>query len=287
MAKVINDILLVPVDFTEITMNAVRHAMNLADKSPVSFKIALLHVINRESKAQLKKELLGMEAIFEKLEKIKAEIQKENLIEVDLIAREGSIFDVIAQVAGEIGARFMILGTHGKKGLQYLFGSFAFKVITQSPCPVIVVQEKSPASVEYNKIIFPINIFTEPRQQVQFAIRSARNLGSRIVIFAQLFNDVAANNKVRIITNQIESEFARNDVQYEVYTAEKQSNFVDQLIEFSKHNKGDLIMIMTDSSIDRPDFNNSSWSEALIFNDAAIPVLCINPVYLGEIYFTF
>jgi hypothetical protein len=47
-----------------------------------------------------------------------------------------------------------------------------------------------------------------------------------------------------------------------------------------------MMMMMTDSNIENPSFDNSSWSEKLIFNLAQIPVLCINPVYLGQIYFT-
>ena len=43
--------------------------------------------------------------------------------------------------------------------------------------------------------------------------------------------------------------------------------------------------MMTDSRIDHPDFHNSSWSEKLIFNEAAIPVICINPVWLGQVFF--
>jgi nucleotide-binding universal stress UspA family protein len=284
MTKIINDIILVPVDFTETTMHAVKYAVNLADKSPRNFKLMLLHVINKESRSKLKKESQGLETIFEKLKNIKTNIQKEFMIEVDYVAKEGSIFEVINEVAVSIGASLMIVGTHGKKGLQNLFGSYAFRVIAHSPCSVIVIQNDSPIPKELGKVMFPVNIFTEPRQQVQHAIRMANNLGARIIIFTQRFGDDAANFKVKIITNQIENAFSHSNVQYEIASAEKKANFTDQLIEASKDYGVDLILMMTDSSIDNPDFNNSSWSESLIFNKAAIPVMCINPIYLGEIY---
>lgn len=285
MTKLINDIILVPVDFTPTTLHAVKYAVNIADKSPRNFKLMLLHVINKESRTKLKKEYQGIETIFEDLQKIKENIQKEFMIEVDYLAKEGSIFDVINEVAMNIGASVMVIGTHGKKGIQKLFGSYAFKVVAQSPCAVIVIQNDTIIPKEFAKVMFPVNIFTEPRQQVQHAIRIATNLGSRIIMFTQRFSDEAANNKLKIITNQIENAFSHSNVQYELYSAEKKPGFADQLIEASKDHKVDLILMMTDSSIDNPDFNNSSWSEALIFNKASIPVMCINPVYLGEIYY--
>ena len=285
MTKIINDIILVPVDFTETTLHAVKYAVNIADKSPRNFKIMLLHVINKESRSKLKKESQGLETIFEDLKRIKTSIQKEFMIEVDYIAKEGSIFEVIQEVATNIGASLMVVGTHGKKGLQHLFGSYAFRVVAQSPCSVIVIQNDTPIPQEIGKVMFPVNIFTEPRQQVQHAIRMANNLGARIIIYTQRFGDDAANYKVKVITNQIENAFSHSNVQYEIASAEKKANFAEQLIEASKDFGVDLILMMTDSSITAPDFNNSSWSESLIFNKAAIPVMCINPIYLGEIYY--
>ena len=44
-------------------------------------------------------------------------------------------------------------------------------------------------------------------------------------------------------------------------------------------------MMMTDSNIESPNFDTSSWSEKMIYNVAQIPVFCINPLYLGQIYY--
>jgi nucleotide-binding universal stress UspA family protein len=279
-----NNIILVPTDFTVVGQNAIDHAVIAGEI--LDFKVVILHVINRETKTRFGKEKTGA-SVEQKLKDIVKEIKsKSKKIKVDFIFREGSIFDVIDEVAAELKVNMMILGTHGKKGLQHVFGSFAMRVISQSPVPVIVVQKRAIQNHGYKKIIFPIGLYTEARQQVFYAIVTSLLFKSEILIYkqtAKLPEDVA---KLNIITAQIEEEFTRKGVKYELTNAEKHTQFAEQLLDFAVWKNADLIMMMTDSNIEHPNFNNSSWSEKLMFNEAQIPILCINPVYLGQIYFT-
>jgi nucleotide-binding universal stress UspA family protein len=280
--QVRNNIILVPTDFTPVGQNAIDHAVRAGEL--LNFKIVLLHVINRETKASLGKENTGFE-VEKKFKEIVKGIKSKSKVSVDFLFREGSIFDVIHQVADELKVNFMILGTHGKRGLQRLFGSYALKVITHSPVPVIVVQKRQIGPQGFKKIVFPIGLYTESRQQVFHAIVSSILFKSEILVFKQTSNQVADNTRLDIITRQIEEEFARNKVKYKIFEAEKHANFAGQLLDFAVSESADMLMIMTDSNIANPNFNNSTWSEKLIFNLAQIPVLCINPVYLGQIYF--
>ncbi len=282
MANRRNNILLVPTDFSEICQNAIDHAVDLA--SQVNFKVTLLHIIDRDSRAK-SEENPSSGAEF-KLQQIVDKIRNESGITADFIIREGNIFDDIGEVAKEIGANMLILGTHGKKGLQYLFGSHAMKVIAHSPVAVIVVQKRKISHNGYQKLVFPVGLYTEARQQVSHAIAASHMFGSDILMFQQVSPNEDDNSKIGIISKQIEKEFEDHDVKFTVASAGKTSNFSKQLIDFAITNNADLILMMTDSNINNPDFNNSSWSEQLIFNDAQIPVMCINPTYIGQIYFS-
>ena len=276
------NLILVPTDFSETCQKAIEYAANTAKK--LNFSLAVLHVITAKTMTALKKEKKGLETIIEQLEVLKKNVEKKYKISVTYTAREGNIFEVIHRVADELQAKLMILGTHGKKGIQYLFGSYAFKVVSQSPVAVIVIQQSSPYS-SYQKVIFPVNNFIEPRQQVQHAIEFSQLMGYKIVIFKQQAGEILAKNQLKIVTNQIIERFEEEKVSYEIHEAEKPSHYEQQLIAFAQQQKADAILMMTDSRPDHPDFNNSSWSEKLIFNEAAIPVICINPVYLGKFYF--
>lgn len=279
-----NDIILVPTDFTPIGQNAIDHAVKAGEL--LNFKVTILHVINRETKSNFGKENTEL-AVEKKLKDIVKDIKSKSKVSVDFIFREGSIFDVIHEVADELKVNMMILGTHGKKGLQHLTGSYAMKVITQSPVPVIVVQKRQIGDHGYKKIVFPIGLYTESRQQVFYAIVTHLLFKSELLVYKQTSKQVADTTKLNIITSQIEEEFTKHGVKYTVTEAEKHANFAGQLLDFAVSHSADMLMMMTDSNIENPSFDNSTWSEKLIFNLAQIPVLCINPVYLGQIYFTF
>lgn len=282
MKAKLQNLILVPTDFSETCHHATEYAAHLAKK--LNFSVLLLHVITSQTRSRLKREKKGLETVVKELSDIRKDVEKKHEIPVDYTAREGSIFDVIGEVASDRHANLMVLGTHGKKGLQYLFGSYAFKVVSQSPVPVVVTQQSSPIS-SFQKVVFPVNNYIEPRQQVKHAIGLSRLMGLRILIFKQLATEVNAKNQLTIVTNQIRERFDAEKVTYDVHDAEKTSQYEQQLIDFARQQHADAIMMMTDSRIDHPDFNNSTWSEKLIFNEAAIPVICINPVYLGEVYF--
>jgi len=57
---------------------------------------------------------------------------------------EGPIAETIVQKAHAMGADLIVLGSHGRRGLDRLFlGSVAEKVATMAPCSVEIVKDKS------------------------------------------------------------------------------------------------------------------------------------------------
>lgn len=281
MINKLNKLILVPTDFSETCQNAIDYAVHLAQQT--GWHVYVLHVINRETKARFGKDAEG--AVESELNKIIDKIHADTQVKATAIHREGSIFDIIGDVAEELGANLLILGTHGKKGLQYLFGSFALRVISQSHVPVCVVQRKRLPEHGFKKVIFPVGIHTEARQQVRYVLNFPAREAIEVLMLKQHSSDPAFAAKVDIVTSQIEDEFQKHNVNYSVHSAARESGFAEQLIDFAVETNSDIIFMMTDSNIDHPEFNNSSWSETLIFNEAQIPVLCINPTYIGEIYF--
>jgi nucleotide-binding universal stress UspA family protein len=273
--KQYNNIILVPTDFSEVCDNAINHGAEMAKS--LGYKLCILHVINRETKSRLKKENLDLTEVVKTLKEIKAKYAKKNKIEIDTIAVEGSIFSAIQEVAHEIKANMMVLGTHGKKGLQKVFGSYALRVVLESPIPVFVVQKRS-FGHGFKEIVFPVSNDLEARQKVQNALKIAKLFNSRIHIFQSKERDTALQNRVSIITRQITEIFDKEKVKYFAVQAEKASGYADQVLSYAVLKKADLIMIMTQPNVDVPGFSMSNWDEKLMFNDAQIPVMCTNPL---------
>ena len=276
-----NNIVLIPTDFSEVCDNAVNHGIELARS--LKYKVAILHVINKETKSKLRKEDLDISYIENKLADYKKKYESGCGVEVETIHVEGSIFSAINEVAVNIKANLMVLGTHGKKGLQHLFGSFALKVVLESPVPVIVVQKKSFGD-GYKEIVFPVSNDVEPRQKVQWAKLMAKLFNAKVNIFQSFEKETEMNNRLDIITRQITDIFDESDLEYSIKKADKSTDFADQVLSYAVTNDAKMIMIMTRPNLDVPGFSLSGWDERLMFNDAQIPVMCINPVEVGTYY---
>jgi nucleotide-binding universal stress UspA family protein len=280
--KKYNNIVLIPTDFSEVCGNAVSHGVKLAKF--LGYKVFILHIINKETKSELKKKNVGTDYIDLHLKEYKKYYTKKYDVEIDTMAVEGSIFSTINTVAREIKANLMVMGTHGKKGLQHVFGSYAMKVVEESTVPVVVVQKRAFKS-GYKNIVFPVSNDLEPRQAVHWAKLMAKLFKAKIHIYISPEKDTARRTALAIITKQITTVFDAEEVSYSIVTAEKSSAFAEQIISYSVIQHADLIMIMTRPNIDVVGFSLSAWDEKLMFNEAQIPVMGINPIEFGYHYY--
>src|SRR3989337_928288 len=128
------NLIMVTWDFTEKSMFAVEHAVQMS--SMMMGEIAIVHIVKKGSE------------IRDAEKRMSDEIRKkftDPSLAFKFIVRAGSIFHTIADVAAEINAVLVIMGTHGIVGMQKFLGSWALKVVASSKAPFIVVQE-SPQS---------------------------------------------------------------------------------------------------------------------------------------------
>ena len=81
------------------------------------------------------------EAEIEDAEKLLAWLaQEEGLDDVDFRAAIGNAADVVVDAARELGAAFVVIGSHGRRGLRSaVLGSVSHAVATSAPCPVVIV----------------------------------------------------------------------------------------------------------------------------------------------------
>ncbi len=270
MDTTMNDIILVPTDFSEVCSNAASQAAEAAKL--LNMKVVLLHIINSDTKAFLKNENLSADSLEDKLKEISTQLAAKFDVTVEYMTREGSIFTEIGEVVKDLGVSLVYLGTHGKVGLQHLTGSYALKVVTSSDAPTIVVQ-KRPFSEGYKNIVLPITSEAGPLDKTRWAVYIARKFNATIHIY--LVGD--ASDDIYNASKQIADYLAKNNVKYSERTAEKSSNFAKQVIDYATSNNSDLIMIMTNPDKGFGKFLLGSYDEDIIFNTSQIPVMCINP----------
>ncbi len=128
--------ILIPVDFTSVAKTAISYAVKIAPQMNAS--ILLLHIVKDHN---------DIKEAEQKLDGWVKEVNYDGKVEGSI--RVGTIFEDISDFAAEEKAKLVIMGTHGKRGMQKITGSWALKIINGSKVPYIVVQDKpAPDGVE-------------------------------------------------------------------------------------------------------------------------------------------
>jgi nucleotide-binding universal stress UspA family protein len=170
-----------------------------------------------------------------------------------------------------------VMGTHGMKGGQKLFGSWALKVIAGSAVPFIVVQDAPPDKDRYTDIVFPIDFKAENKEKLQWAIFLGKYLNSKIHLYKAPLNDKTLQKKVNVNLNFAIRFLIQNNIDYEIHTAQKSGNFQKEILAFSKKIKADLILITTTKHLTKVDYIFGAKEQYLLSNNEKIPVMCVNP----------
>ncbi len=143
--------ILVPTDFSEMSLHALRYARSLAETH--AGRLNLLHVVDEASLYWM---AMGPSSIpigptgDELVHIAEKEMDKfvaEHLGDEADVGRKivlGRPFAEIVKYAREEAMDLIVLCTHGRSGLQHaLLGSVAEKVVRKSACPVLTVRDPS------------------------------------------------------------------------------------------------------------------------------------------------
>jgi nucleotide-binding universal stress UspA family protein len=139
--------ILFPTDYSNGARAAMDHAISLA--KDYHAKLILLYVIQDISIAEwyIPSSISAGELIedmqksaWQEMDKWFAEVSKQ-VKDVEKMVVRGVPFVEIIQTAKERNADLIVIGTHGRTGIDHmLFGSTAEKVVRKAACPVLTVR---------------------------------------------------------------------------------------------------------------------------------------------------
>ncbi len=257
--------IIVPWDFSEVAENAFQHAVNMS--KDVNREILLLHVVS-DSK--------DIESLRGKLETSAEKLGKEygRTPHAEVVA--GSIFSSIGDVAKEKKAEMIIMGTHGMKGAQKLFGSKALKVVVSSRIPFLVVQDK-PTKEKIDTILLPIDFKGENKETANWIYYLARNFGAKFIILKSAARDKGFRRKILSNIRYVETFLKGHDVNYEIVTASGTQSFKKEIVSFAKERNADFILVMATRDIRWVDYMLGAPEQYILANPENLPVMCMNP----------
>lgn len=173
---------LLPTDFSACADHALSHAVEIADQFDAS--LHFLHVVN-----ELDPDWYGITNVQEEAVKLRDQIKSEarerlnDLVpDTDLdttvsLQLSFDVADTINEYVDERNIDLVVMGTHGRQGLERLMlGNVADKIVRHAPCPVMTVREEVPweddEEMRFQDVLAPIDFSDHSRT----ALRASKEL---------------------------------------------------------------------------------------------------------------
>lgn len=261
---------LVPCDFTSVSESALRIGLDLSHAN--NGRVVLLHVAKSATEKR--------EAQF----KFKDLMEAQSADERDLITAKviiGDLFEDMSKAADLLDSTLIVMGTHGAKGMQKIFGSNAVKMIGNSSVPFLITQGKKSFD-KIKTIVMPFSYDKKSIQVATFAGKMAKKFNATIHLVAYVDKDELHSNHTK--TNQIviHNYLKDNNVSFEFTSIERVAGYEKSLMEYAS--KVDADLIAAGYYKDGVFTNPNSFIQSMIENELHIPVLTVNAEDLTNPY---
>ena len=270
---------LVPVDFSEDSVNALEMAIAFANE--MWHDVRMIHVIKDAVFYQRNFSLTNLidiknETVINNLKKLVEQYKPKARHNLDFRIRSGKVYNEIANQAKYGEAELIVIGSHGTSGFEELWlGSNAYKVVNNSPCPVLSLRN-SYKRHQINRIVLPIDDTPETRQKIPYTARIAKKFNAEMHLLQ--VSDTKKENVLQRINdyaNQVARFLKNNDIDY-LHEAITGNNLTDITIDYAMRKDADLISIMTEQSESTKNIWLGPYAQQMV-NHSPIPVLSIQP----------
>ncbi len=280
--------ILVPIDYSETSLNALNYAIGIGLKH--SAVIHLLYVVDPNTYLSISSNGLELDLTQESIINIEKEkltlladsINQNNKLSFVIHCCVNQVVDGIIHKALTDDVDIIIMGTDGKTSIKSFFmGTNAYEVCKNANCPVLTVPLNSKWK-KLEKILFPIRTIPNAIDKYDFTRKLLDPEHSQIIILAllddensfkmdKLDREIKKLNE-KITADHLNSYFISTYTDSIAYTALRKSESLEV----------DLIVITADFEASLEAFFKGPYTQQIL-NYAKIPVLSIRPQISKEV----
>lgn len=272
MSKVI----IVGIDFSDCSINALEHAITIARKAKSGIAMVWVNHLDYS------KEIFSVEP-----QNIEKEVKSrfDTLIKkyqyhiadgkIDYHIRKGKVYKEIRNVADEIDAFLVIVGTHGSSGFEeFWIGSNANRMVSCCNQPVITIRGGTDVSGDLKRIVMPLDSTSITRQKMPMTALLAKYFNSEVHILGLLTSssdDIRFN--VRKFVLQAEEYLAENNIKFKSKIVDTH-NITEETLRYAEEINANLVVIMTEQETTTANLILGPYASQMV-NHSPIPVLSI------------
>ncbi len=189
--------IVVPIDFSKMSVQAIQIAKRLARRFGASIHLAHVRHFNCAADfvapappivpfSFMPYEQNGEQAALKELKKVADECGVSSAS--CNVLTGAPPFDEICPLAQTIPADLVVMPTHGRTGLKHVFlGSTAERIVQHSSCPVLVtrgnaLQANNGSRFRIKTILVPVDFSNCSREGLEYAIGFASEFGAKIIL---------------------------------------------------------------------------------------------------------
>jgi nucleotide-binding universal stress UspA family protein len=274
--------IIIPVDFTPASDQAISQAIQIARKANLS--LLLLHILTKDSLSSQNNGIVGSSDAGKKLKELSARVSEQEEIRCDYKVVFGDLFNEIPATADNADNHIMIIGTHGVQGFkQKLLGADILKIVRKTAIPSLIVQDQCVCR-DFNPVVFPVGGHDEFKSLIEATAMMAALFGSVVHIYSIVRKGDTGSEKLRENILLTEKVFKEQSISYK--RIKEDSNifsvgYAKQTLQYAKKIDAGLISIMSVKSDEHYYFAQAD-KESLINNEFNIPILCVSNLVNNE-----
>ncbi|MDY0078077.1 MAG: universal stress protein [Bacteroidales bacterium] len=272
-----NKTILVGIDFSDCSINAFEHALNIAEKAEAN--LTLIWVNKPDNTRNLYG--LGANEIMHKAEKQLSELINKNQHKltkgtIDFVTRSGKVYVELVAAAEELDVFLIVIGTHGSSGFEeFWIGSNANRIVSATERPVITIRGGVDINRTISTIVMPLDTTLESRQKVPITALMAKYYDATIHVLVTHTTSVQdVRERVMDYTKQVETYLTENEVKFLVKEIDV-DNVTDNTIEYATSVGANLISIMDEQEKTPSNIWLGPYAQQMV-NHSPIPVLVIH-----------
>jgi nucleotide-binding universal stress UspA family protein len=245
--------LLIPLDFSDCSLNALQIAYQLAPKTQA--QLVLLHVVEPVysyvgaadgmylSAEVEQKYLESLVASAE--EKIQEIAQKTEFagLSIETQVKVGSMFTTVQKTVETDAIDLIVMGTQGVSGIdEILVGSNTEKIVRMATCPVLTIRHPTQVQ-DFKKIILATDLHSENRTVIE-QIQALQNLleAHIYLLYVNEPGDFQAQRNIEERKDEFVRFFGLKNYSFQLYC---DKSIEAGILHFAEDIQADLIILLT------------------------------------------
>jgi nucleotide-binding universal stress UspA family protein len=259
-----NGTILIPVDFSEQSLIAIKHSFDIGRLTKSN--LFLLHTYGKQEENQEKR-----------LQELATQTEVESGLICNYASIAGNLYEETKKMARQLGSSLIITGIEAPERIRTFLGSHSLSsFLKDAPCQVLTVRSKNYLN-KCKNIVMPFDLSPESNEKVVTAIHIAKFFNADIRLVT-VFNpdDSVYENKLLPYMQQVKQFIKNKNVKCTNKSIPSRYP-VESIVDYANQVESDLIVQMNSTAPKLSELIGGTLCQKIV-DLSNIPVLTLKPV---------